>query len=262
MKKQRIKKLINEEIGVSKFAEEILERLKIESLDVDFEKERKDTILVSDALIKIDNHFYSIDFYVVFVFEDTPTYPVYNASIEIDNYGKHIEILLYLHDSFRHKNTSKDLFKNAKIKSILIHELHHLIRTTEMKKQKDFELKYEKTNPFFCYIFDIYEVEYKDGSKEIHRRIGKWGVPSEELIGLYYYLSKSELSSIIPELKFYKNVNTLNMFRKFEAMSYSEFSKYIQDNHNGRLPTIGEYNNVKKRIRYFFNKIRKLGVSE
>lgn len=262
MKIGRIKKLINEEIGVSNFAVDALDILEKEGLDIDFEKETGKQIMVSDSLIKLGEEFFDLDLYVLFVKEEPKTYPVYNAKIELDYDDNIIEILLYLHESFKYNNTTKDIFNNKIIKSSLIHELHHLIRNYNMRMQKDFKLRFEKTNPFLCYLFDIYEVKHKDGRKKISVRAGEWGYPSEELTDLYYYLSKSELGSVVPEFKYYNNKNLINAFRKLEGMSYSEFSNYIQDKHNGRTPTNKEYNNVKKRVRYFFNKIRKLGVSE
>jgi hypothetical protein len=257
-----IRNLIKEELGVSKFAEEALERLEIEKINLDFEKERKRTIMVSDALIKLDEIFFDLELYITFVDEEARNYPIYNASVEIDYADSIIKITLELHESYRHNNTTQDIFKNDIIKSSLIHELHHLIRDSQMKKQRGYESRVEKTNPFFCYIFDIFEYEDKKGNKKVKIEIGKWGYPSQELINFYYYLSKSELGSVVPEFKYIRNANTISMFRKFEGMSYPEFSKYIQDNHNGRTPTNKEYKNVKKRVRYFFDKIRKLGVSE
>lgn len=267
MKIGRIKELINEEIGVSKFTELILERLEIEIIDVDFSKhyQRKPEILVSDALVKKGDIYFGAELFVIFT--DKPVkesyYPVYNARIYID-YGENIMfIYLYLHESYKYGNTSKDLFKNDLIRSVIVHELHHFIRSDSMKTNvNNFIDRFEKNNPFLCYLFDIYEIEHKNGKKEIEQRLTEWGQPTQELIFFYYYLSKNELGSVIPEFKYYKQEDVINLFKKINGMPFNEFINYIKNNHNGRTPTNREYKNVQKRVQYFLKKIRKLGVSE
>lgn len=236
-----IKSIIKEELGVSKLAEDLLEILENEAHHYDFIHfdDYDDEILISSITANIDGH-HSIDLFIHFKLGDPPDfveYPVLDALIKINQRFKTGIIVLYLDWEYFSDKTTSDLFKNDAIKAVLIHELHHYVVSINAG--------FSGENKLLGYL------ERDDVLK-------KWGDFSPEIGYLYYFLDKEEMQSVVPQFKYHEQKNLLEFFKKFKLMSYEEFSKFIQNGHNGRIPSKKEYNIIQQRLDKLFKKIRKI----
>ncbi len=249
-----IRNLIKEELGISNFAEELFERLRDDAINIEFEDEKiRNRIHVSEIEFEAQNNWFDLTLYVIFSDKSPPQltdYPIINARFESSLKRRELGIILYLNEKYRWGNTSHDLFDDDIIKSVIMHEMHHFIRDLNMGF---YGLKVKPDEKKEMGLLNYIE------SEDV---LDEWGNANKIIHILYYYLSKVELGSVVSEFKYYNRRKLINFFNDIKSMSYNDFSKFVQGAHNGRTPTMKEYNKVQDRLNYFFKKLRKLGVSE
>ena len=245
--REETNKFINEELGISNFAEELYEMLENEAWEVDFDDLQNGVWhLISEITFEKNGHHFEMDLEVAFLDEKKSSeyinYPIIDGSLRSSYMGREVKVRLILKDEFKEGNDTSELFYNSAIKGVIMHELHHFIRHEGMKffggeNPRVKEMDY----PFMKYLSEN---------------------PTEELGIFYYYLNKVELAAIIPEMNYDKRREIIDLFKKVRNMDYNDFSTYIYNNDNERIPSMKEYKKVQNRVKYFLKKIRKLGISE
>lgn len=164
-------------------------------------------------------------------------YPIDDARIifQLDNNDTILKCDIYVQINQEYRNnTFRDLKNNTEFNGVIIHELHHIISSKHLwlpnMKNED-----NKQDTFFNLIkFDSEDYDFRQ---------------------LMYYISKSELNSIIPQVNSGAYKNSKELFTRFFNMGYSDFEKIFNENAKVKLNK-KMYDKIMDRIKYFLRKTR------
>lgn len=157
---------------------------------------------------------------------------------QVDSNINQIVIKLVIDSQYKRENPDElmlQLLLNPQVRALLYHETHHPITN------KAFNNKiHDNTKNFYGPFIDVESTPENNDMKH-----------------LFYYLTKTEMNSVIPQLLVTPNEKIVNIFKKYDGLTFEQFKQEFETGFSGKTFNNKLYNKIKDRIKYFLRKYYK-----
>ena len=163
-------------------------------------------------------------------------YPVIYG--EVESNVNQIVIRIVIDSQYKKENPDEPMLQlllNPEVRALLYHETHHPI-TNQMFYNKEYDDSKNFYGPF----------------KNVENT-----VDNNDMKHLFYYLSKGEMNSVIPQLLVKPNNKVIDIFKKYDGLTFEQFKQEFETGFPGKTFNNKLYNKIKDRINYFLRKYYK-----